>query len=146
MKLMFYTFLAISLIFTAALIVKNLIKKPFCSLCVAIASTWLVLLFLYKTDRFSNLVLLALLVGQSITGIFYLAYRRLPRSLRIFSLPFFLTMTAIGYVLISGEVELSVFGLLTVLWLLAWAGFIYAGDPGRAKAAKAITNCCDEDI
>lgn len=143
---MFYTFLAVSLIFVTVLIVKNLIKKPFCSLCVAVASSWLVLLFLYKTDRFSNAVLLAMLVGQSITGIFYLTYRRLSKSLRIFSLPFFLTLTAIGYWLITSDIELSVFGLLAILWLLAWAGFIYASDPGKAKVAKAITNCCDEDI
>jgi len=143
---MFYIFLAISLVFIASLTLKSITKKPLCSLCVAVASVWLVLLFLYKTDQFSNTLILGLLIGQSITGIFYFAYRKLPKALRIFSLPFFLSMTAVGYILITNDIELSVFGLLTVLWLLAWTGFIYASDPGKAKIAKAITNCCDEDL
>lgn len=141
---MFYVFLAISLVFIASLILKNLVKKPLCSLCVAIASVWLVTAFLYKNDRFSNGVLLALLVGQSITGIFYFAYRRLPKSLRIFSLPFFLSLTAFLYVLITSEVQLSVFILLAVLWLVAWTIFTYRNDPGKKTIAKILAKCCED--
>src|SRR3989344_1792578 len=47
LQLMFYVFLAISLMFIASLVIKNLVNKAFCSLCVAVASVWLVLLFLH---------------------------------------------------------------------------------------------------
>ena len=141
---MFYIFLAISLIFIASLIIKNLVNKAFCSLCVAVASVWLVLLFLYKTGRFSDGILLALLIGQSITGIFYLAYRKLPKSLRIFSLPFFLSLTAVFYTLITADIQLAVFILLLVLWLAAWIIFIYRNDPGKKAVAKILAKCCED--
>ncbi|MBI2592313.1 hypothetical protein HYW36_02435 [Candidatus Saccharibacteria bacterium] len=141
---MFYVFLAISLIFIFSLVFKNLSKKPFCSLCVAVASTWLALLVLYKIGRFGNQVLLGLLVGQSTTGIFYLAYRRLPQALRIFSLPFFLSLTAIFYGLITGEIQLSVFILLVVLWTSAWVVFTYRSDPGKKKIATILAECCED--
>ena len=141
---MFYVFLAISLMFIASLVIKNLVNKAFCSLCVAVASVWLVLLFLYKTDRFSDGILLALLVGQSITGIFYLAYRKLPKSLRIFSLPFFLSLTAVFYMLISADIQLAVFILLAVLWLAAWIIFTYRNDPAKKAVAKILAKCCED--
>ena len=141
---MFYVFLAISLIFIASLIIKNLLNKAFCSLCVTVASVWLVLLYLYKTDRFSDGILLALLVGQSITGIFYLAYRKLPKSLRIFSLPFFLSLTAVLYMLITADIQLAVFILLLVLWLAAWIIFTYRNDPAKKAVAKILAKCCED--
>ena len=141
---MFYVFLAISLMFIASLVIKNLVNKAFCSLCMAVASAWLVLLFLYKTGRFSDGILLALLIGQSITGIFYLAYRKLPKSLRIFSLPFFLSLTAVFYTLITADIQLAVFILLLVLWLAAWIIFIYRNDPGKKGIAKILAKCCED--
>jgi len=142
---MFYVFLAISLVFVASLILKNLLKKPLCSLCVAVASVWLALLFLYKSGSFSDEVLLALLVGQSITGVFYLAYRRLPKALRIFSLPFLLTLTAIFYWLITSDVLLPAFVLLAVLWVGTWAIFTSRNDPGKKKIANIFADCCEDD-
>lgn len=141
---MFYVFLAISLVFIASLVVKNWLRKPFCSLCLAVASLWLVLLFLYKDNRFSDKVLLSLLIGQSITGVFYFAQRRLPKVLRIFSLPFFLSLTAIFYMLITAEIQLSVFILLALLWLVAWIIFIYRHDPGKKTIAKILAKCCED--
>ena len=141
---MFYVFLAISLIFIASLIIRNLLNKAFCSLCVAVASVWLVLLYLYKSGRFSDGVLLALLVGQSITGIFYLTYRKLPKSLRIFSLPFFLSLTAVLYMLITADIQLAVFILLLVLWLAAWIIFTYRNDPAKKAITKILAKCCED--
>lgn len=144
-NLMFYVFLAISLIFIASLAFKSSIfKKPFCSLCLAIASSWLILLYLYKAGSFSNQVLLGMLVGQSITGIYYFAYRHLPKILRIFSLPFFLSLTAIFYTVITGEIQLSVYILLTVLWLVAWVIFIYREDPGKKTISNILEHCCED--
>lgn len=141
---MFYTFLAISLLFIIALAVKARLGKNLCSLCFAIASVWLGLLFLYKTNQFSDPIIIGLLIGQSITGIFYLALRKLPKSLRIFSLPFFLTLTAAGYFLITSNFQIPVLFMLGTLWLLAWIIFSYSRDPGKAAIAKIAANCCED--
>lgn len=142
---MFYIFLAITIVFIASLVIKNFLKKPFCSLCVAVASSWIILLFLYKTNRFSDQVLLGLLVGQSITGIFYLAYRRMPKALRIFSLPFVLSLTALLYMLITGDIQLAPLALLAVLWMVSWIIFTYINDPGKKNIAKILAKCCEDE-
>lgn len=145
LRMMFYVFLAISLMFVASLAFKNLIfKKPFCSLCIAVASTWLVLLYLHKVGRFIDQVLLGMLVGQSITGIYYFAYRKLPKILRIFSLPFLLTLTAILYTVITGEIQLSIYILLAILWTTTWIIFIYREDPGKKTISKILEHCCED--
>ena len=141
---MFYVFLAISLVFIASLAIKNYLKNSFCVICVAVASTWLVLLYLYKYSDFNDQILLGLLVGQSITGIFYFAMRKLPKALRIFSLPFLLTLTAIFYWLITSDVLLPVFVLLAVLWVGTWAIFTSRNDLGKKKLADIFADCCED--
>lgn len=141
---MFLVFLSISLIFIISLAVRYLIKRPFCSLCASIFLTWIALLVLYRVNRFHDQVLLGLLMGQSVTGIFYLAYRRLPKALRIFSLPFFLSLTLISYILITNEIVMSAFFLLAVLWIGAWIIFSYRNDPGKKTLAKIATECCED--
>lgn len=144
MKLMFYVFLAISIVFIASLAVKNSLKKSFCVICVAVASVWLVLLYLYKYGDYNDLALLGLLIGQSITGFFYLAIRKLPKPLRIFGLPFLLTLTAIAYWAVAQEVLLPVFILLAVLWVGAWVIFTSRSDPGKKKIADIFEQCCED--
>ena len=141
---MFLVLLLISLLFITSLVVKHLINRPLCSLCISIALTWIALLVLYKIDRFHDQVLLGLLMGQSVTGVFYLAYRRLPKALRIFSLPFFLSLTLISYILITDKIVLPAFFLLAVLWIGAWIIFSYRDDPGKKTLAKIATECCED--
>ena len=140
---MFYIFLAISAVFLAGLMVKSSLKKSFCVICAAVASVWLVLLYLYKYSDFNDPILLGLLVGQSVTGIFYLALRKLPKALRIFSLPFLLTLTAIAYWAIAGDVLMPVFVLLAVLWVGAWVIFTSRHDPGKKRIADIFSECCE---
>lgn len=141
-----YGLLLTSGLFIAGLIIKYLSKKRFCVLCVSISLTWVALLGLYKLDRFQNPVLLSLLIGQSITGLYYLAIKKLDRSLRIFSLPFVLTLTALSYFIVTSFTNvLPVFGLLLGLWLAAYIAFVYKLDnPSKSAAAKIIDDCCDD--
>lgn len=141
---MFYVFLAISLVFLAGLVIKSSLKKSFCVICAAVASVWLVLLYLYKYSDYSDTVLIGLLVGQSVTGIFYLALRKLPKALRIFSLPFLLTLTVVAYWAITGEVLTAVFVLLAMLWIGAWVIFTSRHDPGKKKIADIFAECCED--
>ncbi len=150
---MFYVFLAISLLFVGSLILKNLStlrqaqgkKRPICALCVAVALTWIFLLVLYKADRFHDLALLGLLMGSSVTGLYYFVQKRVPKVLRIFSLPFFLSLTAVFYLLITNDFIWPVFVLLTVLWATAWLIFSWRSDLAKARIAKATMECCEDD-
>ncbi|HLG90643.1 MAG TPA: hypothetical protein VI336_00550 [Candidatus Saccharimonadales bacterium] len=141
---MLLIFLLISLVFIAGLIYNQKSKRKICAICAAVSLTWLLLFILYKTGTYKDTVLLSLLTGQSITGLYYLGLRRLPKSLRIFTLPFFLSLTAIFYLLITEKFVLAAFGLLTALWVAAWVIFINRKDPGKKPLAQAVTNCCED--
>ncbi|MBI4033434.1 hypothetical protein HY379_00360 [Candidatus Saccharibacteria bacterium] len=141
---MLEAFSIISLVFIGALIYKQKSKKTFCSICAAIAITWLLMLVLLKAGAYEDKILLGLLIGQSITGLYYFGLRRLPKSLRIFTLPFFLTLTAVFYLLLSGKFAAAAFGLLTLLWAAAWLIFVNRNDPGKKTLAKAVANCCED--
>jgi hypothetical protein len=138
--------LAVAALFILGLVVKSLTNLKFCVLCAGISLAWLGALGLYKINRFHNPTLLGLLVGQSITGLYYLAHKKLDKSLRIFSLPFVLTLTALSYfVLTSFSDVLPIFGLLAGLWLAAYLIFVYQLDSATGPvASKLIKSCCDD--
>ena len=117
-----------------------------CTLCVAVATSWIFLLLLYKTGFFHDQVLLALLIGQSITGVFYLVQRKVARDLRIFSLPFFLTLTVIAYFIITDFKDIfTPFGFLFALWVISYLIFTNRNDPGKRPVVEEIVNCCPEN-
>ena|SRR3990167_11035142 len=137
-------FLVISGLFVAGLVAKHFARRQFCVLCASIGLTWLGLFILYKLNRFHDTVLLSLLMGQSITGLYYFVKKRVNKILRLFTLPFFLTLTGIFYMLITREVIIGAFGLLLVLWLMAWIAFTYRSDPGKKNIAKILAECCED--
>ena len=144
--MLFSVLVAIAVLFMAYLLIKSFIPFKFCVLCAAVSSTWLVLLVLYKLGWFHDPVLLALLLGQSVTGIFYFVQRRVPSTLRVFTLPFFLSLTAIAYVAVSGTGGvLPVMVLLLLLWLAGYVAFSYRNDPGKKAAVNAVIDCCKEE-
>lgn len=139
---MLYIFLIISLLFFTAVAIKHFTRWPLCAICVSIATTWITLLILYRVNRFHDQVLLSLLMGQSTAGSYYQLQKRVPAALRIFTLPYFLTLTAAAYFLITAHLVFSAFILLTVLWVLTWFIFVYRNDPGKKSLAKATMDCC----
>ncbi len=138
-------FMAITVLFVAILGVKKVLSLKVCVLCASIALTWIGLLFLYQIGYFHNVVLLSLLMGQSVTGLYYAIRKRVPAVLRIFTLPFFLTLTAIFYIAIVGaDSTLSVFLMLLGLWIFTYVLFAYRNDPGKKLISDAVMNCCED--
>lgn len=137
--------LAITFIFLLILCLKKILSIKACALCGGIALTWIILFFLYKTGYFRDVVLLSLLMGQSVTGIYYAVDKRVIPALRIFTLPFFLTLTVIFYVSIAGVKSiLPTLLVLLALWVAALIVFTYRNDPGKKSIANAVINCCED--
>lgn len=130
--------------FAVLLALKHASGLRFCVLCASLAGTWLVLLVLYRAGMYGNTLLLALLMGQSVTGLHYLLEKRVPESLLVFRLPFVLTLTALAYLLLApgapGAAALAV--VLAAVWAAALA--VYARrDVGRfRRLARQIVECC----
>lgn len=134
----------ISGLFIVSLLAKHLLNRKFCVLCASVTITWLGLLGLYFFDLFHDTILIAILMGQSITGLYYFVDKRVAKPLKVFTLPFLLTLTAVVYMLIKTRVIMAAFVLLLAIWLVCWLIFVYRGDPGKKPLVKALMECCED--
>lgn len=136
--------LAASVLFAVILTVKKAASLRVCVLCATILLGWLALFILYRMGRFQDAILLALLMGQSITGIYYYTEKRVTSTLRIFTLPFFLSLTALFYFAITLSLAITVWWVLLGLWIAAYVIFTWRNDPGKQAVAGAVMRCCED--
>jgi uncharacterized membrane protein YvlD (DUF360 family) len=121
-------------------VVKHVFSLKVCVLCSSIFLTWTSLLVLYKLGKFHDVVILGLL-----TGLYYLLDKRVKPALRIFTLPFFLSLTTLFYLGITGtSVILSPLFVLLGLWVMAYIIFTYRNDPGKKLVTTAVMECCKD--
>ncbi len=137
--------LLITGVFVSVLGLKKAVSLKVCVLCASILLTWMSLLALYRTGRFHDTVLLSLLIGQSVTGLFYFVQKRVAPALRTFSLPFFLTLTTVFYfsITLTKDILPALFMLLG-LWVVSYIIFAYRNDPGKKQLVSAVMNCCED--
>jgi|SRR3989344_3123941 len=140
---------SITILFFALLIVKKFIgeklKKNFCAICGAVSLTWLALLALYWLGIFQNKIIIALLLGGSIVGIFYLVERKVRERLKIFRLPFLLTLIFLAYLLLEIPKDIIADAIfLAVLWGVFILIYLYQGNRKIRGIAKNLIKCCRE--
>lgn len=129
--------------FLALLLVRAISKKQFCVLCGAVFLTWALLLALYYAGSFDNVVVIALLVGQSTLGIFYLLEKKVAEPLTIFRLPFLVTLLVIGYAALSRSFPATKLMLLvSSLWLIFGGLYAYRRVPTLRQLAEKVMACC----
>ena len=128
---------AITAGFFLALIVKRA-YPALCALCAAVSASWIGMLALRMLGVGVDPVILALLMGQSVVGGYYLIEPRLG----IFKLPAFLTMTLAAYALAT-----PTFAILPALGVLVavWVGFLamrITHIPSVRSLSQRIVDCC----
>lgn len=137
-------FLSIFSIFVLLLIVRSIFKLQFCVLCGSVFLTWAFLLTLYWFGFFENQLLIAIPMGGSVVGIYYLAERKTKEILHIFRLPFFLTLLFSAYMLIGIELTMvrdaGIF--IAALWLLCGLIYVYRNSPKFKGLAATLLKCC----
>ena len=136
--------LIITGLFAAVLVVKHALSLKVCVLCSSIFLTWTSLLVLYKLGKFNDVVLLSLLMGQCVTGVYYMLDKRVKPALKIFTLPFFLSLTALFYLVIIGKTLLAPLFVLLGLWVVAYIIFAWRNDPGKKLVSQAVMDCCKD--
>ena len=133
-----------------ALFVLILVVKPFlgkkgekiCAICLSFALTWIVLLFLYYFGKFDNLILIGLLIGLTILGIYYTLERNVSREKTIFRLPLLLTLILIGYFVLTLENLIREAIIVAVLWSLFGVLYFYRHSYKLKKFVDKIVECC----
>ena len=106
------------LIFTVREFINKNMKKKICVICAAITLTWIFLLILYWKGIFDNQLIIALLMGQTILGIFYLSESKVKKELKFFRLPFLLSLIVTGYSILTLEIRINLLIFLSILWIL----------------------------
>lgn len=137
--MLFFILLAVKNIFEK----KKKIKDSFCVICASISLTWLILLILYLVNLFDNILIISLLMGMSLTGIYYLMERKIGKinkRFKIFRLPFILTLIIIAYYVLTFE---NIFKNILVVGSL-WIFFALIYFYNNSQLAKKLLECCKE--
>lgn len=136
-------FLAVSLLFFSLLFIKEKTRRQFCVICASISSAWLIFLALHFLGYFKDMIILGILMGQSITGIYYFAEKKTKEKLHLFRLPFLLTLTLVVYAVIGNQNEISsIIIFVIVLWVIFAGLYGYRNRGSVGKFSKKIIECC----
>jgi len=135
---------AITVAFIILLLIKVSVSWRFCAICLAVSLTWLGLLIAYHSGQFNNGLLLALLMGQSVAGIYYLLEKRAPRRWLVFRLPAILSLTALFYSGLTLDFYWPAWSLLAALWSIAGVIYAYRTRPKLKLVAKKLIACCGD--
>lgn len=151
MNNLFYIFAAITLLFFILLFLKTIIRKSrkfeFCVICASISLTWISLLILFYLGFYKDAILIALLMGGSIVGVFYflesLVEKTKKKQLKLFKLPFLLTLIFVAYLIISpSSLDVLVIVFLGILWMLFLLVFLYKKNKRLKRITNKLIECC----
>jgi hypothetical protein len=136
-----WTLIGISGLFFILLLVKFIIKKEFCVLCVSVSLSWIILLALLLTNLFKDKTIIAILMGMTALGIYYLLERKAKKKLTIFRLPFLLTLIFIIYLILENY-SLNSLIFLVVLWLVFVLIYLFRNNKSFHKFTNKLIECC----
>ena len=131
-------------LFFILLIIKHLTKsQKICAICSATALTWISLLILNFLGYFQNKMIITLLMGMTLLGIYYIVEKSVRKELLFFRLPFLLTLISVFYSLIS-EISNLIAGLkiLAPLWLIFALIYLYRTNEKINIFTSDVIKCC----
>ncbi|HLC80488.1 hypothetical protein J4207_05725 [Candidatus Woesearchaeota archaeon] len=123
-------------------LLKGKLKEKFCVICAAVVVTWAVLLGLSYLQKFTDKVLLAILMGESSLAVFYLLEKK--EGLKLFRLPLLLSLVTVVYFLITPGLILESLLFVLLIWAIFGAIYLIRANPRLGKIAQKITACCRE--
>ena len=136
------TLIGISLLFFIILTLKNIFNlKKICVICSSIAISWIVLLTLYLMDIFSDKTIIALLMGQTSLGLFYIWERKVKEKFTIFRLPLLLTLIFILYTVLE-NFTLSSLSFLFILWAVFVLIYSFRNNQNFKETTNKLIECC----
>ncbi len=140
----FVLLLSIVLFFIIFLIIKEIFKlNKFCVICISVALTWIIFLILYFLDIFKDKIILAILIGQSSIGIFYLLDNKVKDELKMFKLPFLLTLIVIAYYVLSAPLDIIKNILfIALIWFVLFLVYLYRKNKRVNSFMNKLVECC----
>jgi len=134
--------ISISLLFFLLLGVKRIVGLRFCVMCLSVGITWFTMLILYRMGEPINSSLLALLIGMSITGVYYLVEKNTSEKMHLFRVPFIVSLIYAGYYIINLSFSFNALLILLIIWLIFGVIFIAKDKKGARSFVENIIACC----
>ena len=123
MEALTWTLLGITLLFFLLLILKDIFNlKKACVICLSITLAWVTLLILYFLEIFSDKIIIAILIGHTSLGMFYILEKKVEKKLLFFRLPYLLTSILLIYFILNG---FFISGLYFVLGLWFFFAIVF---------------------
>ncbi|NIO42897.1 MAG: hypothetical protein GTO41_23720 [Burkholderiales bacterium] len=141
----FSVLLLIAGLFVGLLVVKSITRWRFCVICTSISVTWVALLVLYWLGLFDQPVIIAVLMGQSIVGLYYFIEKATDEVFHIFRLPLLLTLTLGALVALDVTTDLTVsLGLIATVWSAMLFLYSYRRNPRMKIVVDRVIACCKD--
>lgn len=137
-----YSLSFITLLFILLFFIKRWIPFTICVICLSVSGTWALLWLLYHTSVIEDTTLLALLMGQSVLGIYYLVEKRVSKELLIFRLPFLLSLNVVAFMAITFAVNISAILLVMAIWVVIMLLYMYRHVPWINNQLRKLIDCC----
>ena len=137
--------LATTAIFLTVLFARSLGsgRLKFCAVCVTVSLTWLFLLTARLLGYAVNPILIGVLMGESVVGLYYLIEKKAPVAWQIFRWPYIITMTVMVYLIVgvrSGAWQAIL--LLILMWIIWGSVFALRKFPSIKKITQRLIACC----
>ncbi len=128
----------ITALFFILLAAKSIFNvKKFCAICLSVTLTWIALLGLYFLNIFTDKIIIAILMGHTSLGLYYILEKKVRKNFLIFRLPYLLTSIFIIYTI------LETFNINSLIFILAlWALFFIIYLFKFNKFTKKLIECC----
>ncbi len=134
--------LVITTIYLFLLLFKSKLQIRICALCLAVSLTWVGLFVAYHMGWFGNGLLLGLIMGQSITGIYYLFEKHAPKPLLLFRLPLLMSLTYLFYGAVTLQPHYWAALFLAGIWLCCLVLYVHQTNPRLRDITQRIIDCC----
>ena len=123
---------------------KNWTEWSFCAICVASTMTWIALTGLYILNLFDSLILIVLMAGMTLHGLYQLWEEKSSRKYLVFRLPLLLTGITALYQAFVWQIYFELLGLLTALWAIFLTMYFYRENDRFEAYVDDIVECCRE--
>lgn len=139
------TILAITGLFGLLLAVKQTVSNfKYCAICLAVSVTWFTLLILFWFELFENQLLIAILMGQSSLGLYYLLEKRAPNRLLVFRLPVLVSLIMIVYTTLAQALYIDALLIVASIWIIFSLLYVYRTNERIRNKTKAFIECCGD--
>ncbi len=142
---LFFSLLELVGVFIVVLIGKKIVPertKEWCAICIANTITWLTLLLLYQFNMYTNIILIALMMGLTLLGLYYTFEKMVSAPLLVLRLPLLLILIFGGYSILTKTVDFQGLLLVAGIWVIFLILYAYRQNPSFKTTITHLVECC----